>query len=164
MTSPSFNKIITTESTGSSSPPSNDFVPELQIPTTVPMDSIEMTSCNNSNETSTTRRGKPNNISRPTSPTPATPVIRDETMNTPMKIKKVLSLDLEMRSRKRRRDDVCEEEDCFEYHSSPTSSLRLPNLIPLEDCDDSHFTCLPDTSFLRQKKPSLLRRQRRRIV
>ena len=145
--------VVSTDGPGSSSSP--DFSPK----TTVPMEMIEVTtSCDQS--TSSPRVLRPNNISRPATPIPSTPVLNEDGMSTP--IKRVLSLDLEMRSRKRRRG--CLEEDCVIYYSSPTSSLRLPNLIPLEDCADSHLTCLPDTSFLRQKKSSLLRRRRRNVV
>jgi len=87
---------------------------------------------------------------------PSTPLITCDTSPT----KRVLSLDLEMRSRKRRRGYA--ENDYIIYYSSPTTTLRLPNLIPLEDCSDSHETCLPDTSFLLQKKP--LKRRRPTII
>ena len=87
---------------------------------------------------------------------PSTPLITCDTSPT----KRVLSLDLEMRPRKRRRGYT--ENDYIIYYSSPTTTLRLPNLIPLEDCSDSHETCLPDTSFLLQKKP--LKRRRPTII
>jgi len=93
-------------------------------------------------------------ISQPITPTPTTPVNSSSIMSPP--IKNVHSLDLEMRSRKRRRG--CVDDDSIFCYPSPATSLSLPNLIPLEECSDSHETCLPDTSFLLQRKP--LRRRR----
>ena len=151
MTASPVSKIMSTDSAGSSS--STDYSSELPS-SAIPMNEIQMSVCT---DTTTSR---PNSISRPATPTPATPVLSENGINTP--IKRVLSLDVEMRSRKRRRG--CLEEENVIYYSSPTSSLRLPKLIPLEDCADSHLTCLPDTSFLRKKKASFLKRRRRRMV
>lgn len=97
-------------------------------------------------------------ISQPSTPIPTTPLFSCGTTTPPNK--RVISLDLEMRSRKRRRGYA--EEDCIIYFASSTTSLSLPKLIALEDCSDSHETRLPDTSFLHQKKP--LRRRRRTII
>ncbi len=148
-----YTQIITTSSPVSSS---TDFIPEMT--TNEAIASFETTSCDDSSPRPSM---KPNSISRPTTPTPTTPVLSDDAVQT--SIKRVLSLDLEMRSRKRRRGDRSVDEDFIVYYSSPTSSLKLPNLIPVEDCCDSDITCLPDTSFLRQKKP-LLRRRRRNVM
>lgn len=134
---------------------STDSIPEMTSISAIA--SLEITSCD---ESSTSSSMKPNSISRPSTPTPTTPVVCYDAMRTP--VKRVLSLDLEMRARKRMRDSSVED-DCIVYYSSPTSSLRLPNLIPTEDCCDSDIACLPDTSFLRQKK-LLLRRRKRNVV
>ena len=146
-------QIVTTSSPGS---PSTEFIPEMT--TNAAIASFETTSCDDSSQRPSM---KPNSISRPTTPTPTTPVLNDDVVQTP--IKRVLSLDLEMRSRKRRRGDRRVDADFIVYYSSPTSSLKIPNLIPVEDCCDSDITCLPDTSFLRQKK-RLLRRRRPNVV
>jgi len=93
------------------------------------------------------------NINEETTPSPTTPVTNYD-ITTP--IKNIPSLDLEMCSRKRRRRIT--EDDFIVHYSSPTTSLSLPILISLEDCVDSHRTCLPDTSFLRRKKQFRRRR------
>ena len=96
-------------------------------------------------------------ISQPTTPIATTPV--DCTIIPA--IKNVHSLDQEMRSRKRIRRSV--SGGYTVNYPSPTMSLidriSLPLLIPLEDCCDSNEVCLPDISFLAQKK-TLLRRSR----
>lgn len=145
----SFAKIVTTESRGSSS---TDDLPNMSGSTAIGR--FKMLSHLDS---SPSQRVDCVSISQPSTPIPTTPLIICDTTTNPTK--RVLSLDLEMRSRKRRRGYG--ENDCIIYYSSPTTTLRLPNLIPLEDCSDSHETCLPDTSFLLQKKP--LRRRRRTI-
>ena len=150
MESTSFTKIITTETFGSSS---TDGVSSMS--NSAAISCVKMTSRLHSSPSSSMDY---NSISQPSTPTPSTPVISRGAASSP--IKKVLSLDLEMRSRKRRRGN--DDEGCIVYHSSSHLALRLPNLIPLEDCCHSHETCLPDTSFLRQRKP--LRRRRRTII
>mmetsp|Transcript_24602 Transcript_24602/g.54170 ORF Transcript_24602/g.54170 Transcript_24602/m.54170 type:complete len:172 (-) Transcript_24602:278-793(-) len=97
-------------------------------------------------------------ISEPTTPSLRTPEPRSTFTNP--HIKNVHYLDIEMRSKKRRRRCVDGNAiDCYLYNAtSLIEKIGLPALIPLEACCDSHETCLPDTSFLLQKKP--LRRRR----
>mmetsp|Transcript_9469 Transcript_9469/g.28243 ORF Transcript_9469/g.28243 Transcript_9469/m.28243 type:complete len:235 (-) Transcript_9469:2561-3265(-) len=121
-------------------------------------------------------------ISQPTTPVLATPIGNSNHSSItppPRIIKNIHSLDRELRSRKRRRTEqvCCMEEDGEPLtnhlpvaprlkspgqHSSQAINLeriRLPPLAPLEDCVNSHHTCLPDTSYLVRK--TTLRRRRK---
>ena len=87
-------------------------------------------------------------IDQASTPMPSTPM--NSSALTESSVKNIHSLDLEMRSRKRRRFST--SDDGIIFCSSPTTSLSLPDLLPLEDYSDCHNACIPNTSFLRQKK------------
>mmetsp|Transcript_20427 Transcript_20427/g.50775 ORF Transcript_20427/g.50775 Transcript_20427/m.50775 type:complete len:151 (+) Transcript_20427:225-677(+) len=121
---------------------------DIKMITTTAIASFETTSCDDASPRPCTEQ---NSIGLTTTPSMTTPVISEDAMR--VSAKRALSLDLEMRSRKRRVRARSVNEAFIVYYTSPTSSLRFPNLIPVEDCCDSDTTSLPDTSFLRQKKP-----------
>jgi len=88
-----------------------------------------------------------------TTPVPSTPQKDSDIVSPP--IKKVISLDMEMRYRKRRR--VHSEEENNVFLPPPGPSLGLPDLLDDESCECNN-TCLPSAS-LRRKKGTTMRRR-----